>query len=209
MHFFDFTLSSAPARLVRLAVCTLLPAFVQEAAAVGMQRPGFGRSGAVQLPPPARPAPAPKSPPYLLVCLPPPLRFAEPVEPADPVSDLPTALGPPHPAGMLEEIAALNQQAAISPLPTATTPAAAPVDSSANPLAVTPPSSSVATSAEPSESADPATAPAALPRVGVSILPDDTPRAIRPEDVLVYFQFPATSPANNLPPPSSATYRQQ
>jgi hypothetical protein len=56
----------------------------------------------------------------------------------------------------------------------------------------------------------------------VSILPDDTRREIRPEDVLPFFQFPnasdngtvalpliVTQPASNPVPPSTATYRQQ
>lgn len=209
MHFFDFTPPSAPARLVRLAVCTLLPAFIQEAVAGGMQRPSFGRSSAVHLPPPVPPAPVPQSSPYLLVCLPPPLRFAEPVEPADPVSGLPTALGPPHPAGLLEEIAALNQQAAMAAPSAAVAPAASSAGSPAIPVAATPapsPSSAPAAADPAAPVAGPAAAP---PQTGISILPDDTPRAIRAEDVLVYFQFPAASPSNGLPPRSSATYRQQ
>ncbi|MET0262658.1 MAG: hypothetical protein ABW223_07155, partial [Rariglobus sp.] len=44
------------------------------------------------------------------------------------------------------------------------------------------------------------------PTGGISILPDDTPRVIRAEDVLMYFQYPLAAPANITPPPSSATY---
>lgn len=189
MHFSDFTPSSAPSRLVRLAVCTLLPAFIQELAAQDRQRP----------------ASTAKSPPYLLVCLPPPLRFAEPVESADPVSTQPVALGPPHPGGLLEEIAALNQQAAMTATPPATTPSDHSSDTVLSPIADMPAdASAVASVATPQASAPPAS-----PRLGLSILPDDTPRAIRAEDVLVYFQFPAAAPASDQPPQSSATYRQQ
>ena len=200
MHFFELTSPSTPARLVRLAVCTLLPAFIPDAAAGGMQRPSFGRSMPAHNPPSAPPAPAPQSSPYLLVCLPPPLRFAEPVQPADPVSGLPTALGPPHPGGLINEIAALNQEAAMS---TSTSPTVTPSDPSFS-------SSSSSSPPAPAVSATPGLVPAppVTPQGGVSILPDDTPRAIRPEDVLLYFQLPGSSPANGLPR-SSATYQQQ
>ncbi|MFT3868645.1 MAG: hypothetical protein QM715_09110 [Nibricoccus sp.] len=51
----------------------------------------------------------------------------------------------------------------------------------------------------------------------ISILPDDTRREIRAEDVLPYFQFPGSAdsssviinPAPAAAPPSTATYRQQ
>lgn len=53
----------------------------------------------------------------------------------------------------------------------------------------------------------------------INILPDDTRREIRPEDVLPYFQFPGAAdnnaptviinPAPAAAPPSTATYRQQ
>jgi hypothetical protein len=201
MHFFDFTSPSAPGRLVRLAVCTLLPAFIPEAVALSLQRSATtGRPSAAHVPPSA-PAPAPRSKPYLLVCLPLSLRFAEPVEPSDPVVDPVSVLGPPHPGGLLEEIAALNQQAAMSPSPSATAslPSLTPAASTAN----TEPSESSGTASSPS-------LPTASPQIGVAILPDDTPRNIRPEDVLIYFQFPAASPATpSSLPRSSATYKQQ
>jgi hypothetical protein len=203
MHFFELTSPSAPARLVRLAVCTLLPAFIPDAAAGGMQSPSFGRSMPAHTPPSAPPAPAPQSSPYLLVCLPPPLRFAEPVEPSDPVSGLPIALAPPHPGGLIDEIAALNQEAAM----TASAPGVTPSASSSPSAIPTVPSAPSASAA----SATPGLVPTSpdTPPAGVSILPDDTPRAIRPEDVLLYFQLPGSSPATGLPPRSSATYQQQ
>lgn len=193
MHFFHSKSFPATTRWVRLAICTLAPAFIQEAAAVGMQRPNPGRSNAVRLPQAPPPAPAPQSVPYLVVCVPLPLRFAEPVEIADPVSTLPTVLGPPHPGGLLEEITTLNQQAAQ------------PVSASSSAAALSPPSDSGTVSPDP-EVASIATAPL---QPGIAILPDDTPRAVRPEDVLVYFRLPASSPAHSPPPRSSATFRQQ
>jgi hypothetical protein len=193
MHFFDSKSFPATTRWVRLAVCTLLPAFIQEAAAIGMQRPNPGRSSAVRLPPPPAPAPAAPSAPYLLVCVPLPLRFAEPVATADPVSSLPTVLGPPHPGGLLEEIATVNQQAAL------------PFTGSFSAGTLSTESDSGAPSPDPGS----VPIPTSPPQVGIAILPDDTPRAVRPEDVLIYFQLPASSPTHTPPPRSSATYRQQ
>lgn len=206
MRYFYLTSPSAPARLVRLTVCALLPAFIPEAAAGDMQRLAQARNRAPSLPPTSLPAPSSKSAPYLLVSLPPPLRFAETIEPADPVSGQAAVLGPPHPGGLLEEIAALNQQAAMTASDPASSSAAAPS---------TPP--------EFAEPAGPPTGPdvAITPTItttattptsrlpGVSIIPDDTPRAIRAEDVLVYFQFPAATPPDRPPPRSSATYQQK
>jgi hypothetical protein len=206
MHFFDFTSPSAPTRLVRLAMCALLPALVQQAAAEGRPRHASGRSGAAHLPPSPAPEPPPSSTPYLLVCPPPPLRFAEPVEPADPVSTVPAALGPPHPGGLLDEIAALNQQAAMTATPPAAAPGQQAGDSAvAATTSPTPADISASSPAPPS----PAANASASPAISLAILPDDTPRAVRAEDVLVYFQFPAATPANDTPPRSSATYRQQ
>lgn len=209
MRYFHFTSPSAPARLVRLTVCALLPAFIPEAVAGDVQRPGLPRARVQPLTPPSLPDPYPKSAPYLLVSLPPPLRFAETVEPADPVSGQAVVLGPPHPGGLLEEIAALNQEAAIT--------ASAPVSPSAEPSSMPP---GFATPAEPpaelavtnttTATTITTTEQAPAPRqLGVSIIPDDTPRAIRAEDVLVYFQFPAATPPDRPPPRSSATYQQK
>lgn len=185
MHFSDFKSPSPPPRLVRLVLCALLPACLQEVVASGVSL-SARRPVARQ----AAPSSQSGSSPYLLVCLPPPLRFAETVEAADPVAPLPFVSGPPHPAGIIEEIAATNQEAAVAVQP--------PPPSNAPPPAH---------GAEVAGSADPAAAPP--PRETVSILPDQTPRQIRSEDVLFYFQYPASAPANNLPPPSSATYHQQ
>lgn len=206
MHFFDSTSPSAPARLVRLAVCTLLPAFIQDAAAVGVHRSFFDRSVTMLIPSRPRTIPAPIPVPYLLVCLPPPLRFTEPVEPADPVSGLPTALGPPHPGGILEEIAALNHQAAMTGPALDGTHGSSPPEKTD---ALTATSSVAVPPVTPGESSGPASIQPAPPQIGVAILPDNTTRTIRAEDVLVYFQLPASAPTNNTPPRSSATYQQQ
>jgi len=70
------------------------------------------------------------------------------------------------------------------------------------------------------EPLDPNTQPNPNGPKPVSILPDDTRREIRAEDVLPYFQFPGSTEsgaapvviinqAPATPPPSTATYRQQ
>lgn len=180
MHFPDFLSSTTPHPLARLVACALLPACIQEATAAT----------------PSHLASRPKSVPYLHVCPPSPLRFAEPVEvAADPVSSTPAVIGPPHPAGIVEEIAAMNQEAVIPPHPPA--PVVTPAASVPSPLAPEPGSQS---------ESSPETAG---PQSGISILPDETPREIRSEDVLFYFQFPASAPSNEALPRSSATYRQQ
>ncbi len=180
MHFPDFLSSATPHHLVRLVACALLPACIQETIA-GTQ---------------PHPASRPKSVPYLHVCPPPPLRFAEPVEvAADPVSSTPTVIGPPHPAGIVEEIAAMNQEAVIP------SPPPSPVVTPAPPV---PPPLESGSGSQSDASLD-----IASPQIGISILPDETPREIRSEDVLFYFQFPASAPSSEALPRSSATYRQQ
>jgi hypothetical protein len=190
MHFFASRPSSLPTHLVRLVVCALLPSCIHQANAGSFPRPGGHSASSHTLPTP-RPPKTSESAPYLLVCLPPPLRFAEPVETTDPVSPLPTVIGPPHPAGIIEEIAATNQQAAMVPSP--------PVASSTLPLTPDPTAR---------ESNDPV-AETPPPQSGIAILPDDTSREIRSDDVLLYFQFPSRPPPNDPLPRSSATYRQQ
>jgi hypothetical protein len=201
MHFIVFKFSTVPGRLVRLLVCALLPACASEAAA-GILTSSSRRQGNIPSFPSTRDTPPTPSTPYLLVCLPPPLRFAERIEPASRISSLPVAGAPLHPSGLIEEIAATNQHAAVSTQP------AAPVDTVKTDGTST-------TSAIPADAVTQTSNPSdvniivPVPEPGVSILPDDTPREIRAEDVLIYFRLPANSPANDLPPPSTATYQQQ
>jgi hypothetical protein len=183
MHSATLKSPSYPLHVVRLVICALLPACIQEVAASGLSRPSIRSSIMRTLPAPG-PATHGESSPYLLVCLPPPLRFAEPVEAADPVSPLPTVIGPPHPAGILEEIASTNHEAALPVTrPTATIPP--PVPAQAEVMI------------EP-----------ARPQTGVSILPDETPRVINSAEVLPFFEFPSTAPTSAIPR-SSATYKTQ
>lgn len=204
MHYFHFTSPSAPARLVRLTVCALLPAFIHESAASDMQRSALPSTRSQRLPSRSLPEPYPKSVPYLVVSMPPPLRFAETVEPTDPISGQAAVLGPPHPGGLLEEIAALNQQAAIS--------VSAPTSADGT-ISSMPPEFAASTEphAEPTvtNTTTITTTETTSSQPGVSIIPDDTPRAIRAEDVLVYFQFPGASSPDRTPPRSSATYQQK
>jgi hypothetical protein len=120
--------------------------------------------------------------PYLAVVLPRPLRFEAPPPPID--SHIPSA-APPNPGGPAEETALANRDSVA--------PSAEP-----SPAAQEAPASAAPPSARP--------APASLP-TPVSVIPDDTPRDIQPQDVLPYFQFPGSPPP--LPPPSSATYRRR
>lgn len=129
-----------------------------------------------------RPSAGGASRPYLAVILAPTLRFA-------PV--------PPPPAE-------LPRLASLEPVVRA---------AQTDPDASGPPDKAVAPA-----SPEPATAPAPagvdlppgdadrLPSA-VRILPDDTPRDLRPADFLPFFIFPGASPATV--PPSSATYRQR
>ncbi|CAM2821746.1 hypothetical protein [Rariglobus hedericola] len=183
MYIFEHHTPILQSQLVRLLVCALLPACIQEASAGSLTTRPRVRSDAGA----ARSSPAPLSSPYLLVCLPPPLRFAEPVEIGDVAHRTAHIVGPPHPAGITEEIAASNHDAALTTAP------AAPA--TVNPAETSP------------DVIPPVVAPLGVP--GVTILPDDTPRDIRAEDVLMYFQYARPAPPNTLPPPSSATYQQK
>ena len=129
----------------------------------------------------------PGSQPYLQVGAAPALRFATAKPPA-PVWHPPFVFTWPDLTTLAQEITAARA-AAPSAFPSAFPPAASPVGPAAQP---SPPS--------------PGLAPAPPP--GITILPDDTPRDLRSEEVLLYFQYPA-APAAGATPPSSATYRQK
>lgn len=141
--------------------------------------------------------------PYLLVCAPPPLRHAQPLPPP-PEPGVRVCDHADDPAAVAEEIAALNQQSALD----------APVGATTGP---TPPGLSADPAAAAATTVNPVVTggdtPAAIivepPAGGVSILPDDTPVAVRAEDVLLFFRFPGSRPAQGLPPPSTATYQLQ
>ena len=142
-------------------------------------------------------APLPYPAPYLAVVGPAPMRFREP--PAPPSFELePVAAGPAH----LEP----------DPPPPVLPPVKEKTDP-AVPVAI-PPKPSLGPSPSPEKKPD---EPDSVP-----ILPDDTRREVRPEDLLPFFQFPRNGgttlgvrvpvpPAPSAPalPPSSATYRQQ
>lgn len=204
MHLFASKSSPVPRQLVRLLVCALLPACAQDASA-GLRRPAAPSDGPEKT--------AAPSAPYLLACTPVALRFAEKVEPAPPILHPVVAGGPPHPAGLVEEIATANQQSALVPAKTSpadggAAAAAAAVADSGKAAAVAAASQSPETAAPVSPGAAPSIPAVPQPAVGgVVILPDDTPREVRAEDVLLYFRMPAASsvpaPAQ---PPSSATY---
>jgi hypothetical protein len=178
MHILEYHAPILQSQLLRLLVCTLLPACIQEAVAGTHIRSDAGV---------ARSSPAPVSAPYLRVCLPPPLRFADPVELVEPVARTTVAGGPPHPSGLTEEIAASNHDEALTAGPSAKAGTSAP--------------------GTVSDVILPKLAPIVAP--GVSVLPDDTPRDIRAEDVLMYFQYAQPAVPSTLPPPSSATYQQK
>lgn len=200
MYLTASTSSALPSHLVRLLVCALLPACIHQAAAASKTPVTLRRMGMVGSSESATSAPTPASAPYLLVCLPPPLRFAEIVVVSDPIVAPTVAGGPPHPSGIIEEIASANHASALA----AGAASVGPVGHENT----SPPDS--AGTRNTSTDNDPATAGTDTPSSslpGVSILPDETPRQIRAEDILLYFQFPATAPASGLPPPSSATYQ--
>ena len=140
----------------------------------------------------------PVSRPYLAVLSAIPLRFAPP-----PKFPLSAPHGPPAPPEPVKPIEAPEPVIATPPTPPPAEPEPAPAETTIS-AGESPP--------QPRES-------------GVSILPDDTRRDIRAEDVLPFFQFPAGNDASNagtvvVPftpaaptgptmPPSSATYKQQ
>jgi hypothetical protein len=209
MHHSVFKPSTSRSRVVRLVACVLLPACIPEAVA-GSLHLISSRAGTARNPPQSLPASPSDALPYLAVVLPPPLRFVEPPPPAaDPALSASMLLGPNDPAGLVGEIGALNQQAAMAVSPassSSTTPSGSGVTNAA-----TPPASSIAPAPgvpvpAPFEPSRPTVPP---PPSGVAILPDPTPRTIPAEDVLIYFRYPASSPSSGMPPPSSATYQQQ
>jgi len=174
--------------LTRRLSFVLLPALISEASA-SIIPPVFNRHE--------------RSQPYLRVCLPPPLRFSPPPVPPE-ISDPTLVMGPPNPGGPLEAISAANKES-ISP-EAHDAPAPSP-STSAQPQPI--PSSPAAAASNAATTT--ATPPSPASQTPVSqppaIIPDDTPRAVHPEDLLPYFRIPA-SPATTLPA-SSATYQQQ
>jgi hypothetical protein len=150
-------------------------------------------------------APATGAPSYLPVVGPPPLRFAQVPPPPD-LSTRPPSAAPPLPA-VAAEIAATNAASAKSaaPAPPGVTAAPPPCEASEGSRGTTP--------------AAPKPPPAKEPDV---LIPDDTKREIRPEEILPFFQFPGSGntttivlpavPSDAAPtrlPVSSAVYHQQ
>ncbi len=173
MHFPAFTPFLLPRSSGHLLACALPLVWAGNAVAARLPETTAGH----------------ESRPYLAVCPPPPLRFAQPVILAEPFFLNAIAAGPPHPSAKTEENASATN-AVAAPTPTG------PAESITHVAPVVPPSTR-------GDSAPPA-AP-----TGIAILPDDTPREIHPEDVLQYFRFPGGAPSAGLPPRSSATYEQK
>jgi hypothetical protein len=129
------------------------------------------------------------SDPYLLYVPPPPLRFEDPAPPPD-LSAHPAAGAPPKPtaAGLLAR------------------------DDRRSAPAVRP---AVSASVSSSSSSAPSKGPDVIlpkPPATPSILADDVPPAVKPEDFLPYFQFPGApaggSAVDHPAPLSTATYTQ-
>lgn len=126
--------------------------------------------------------------PYLKVVGAVSLRFGAEPPPPD-LTSKPAAGAPPHPAPMQTAVTVVTLETA--------------------PAAITPPLTPKAATTE----TPPVPAPARTNESTLSILPDDTRPAPRPEDFLPFFQFPGN---NSGPvrspgplPPSSATYQQK
>ncbi len=139
---------------------------------------------------------------YLLAVGPPPLRFEQVLPPPD-LSTRPVPAAPPLPAAMAE-IAAANL-ASAKPDP-GSTPASAPG-------AVTTPAPGGAVAAPGDTPAKPPAEKESSP-----LVPDDANHEVRLEEILPYFQYPASGrpapagsgqPDSNRLPVSSAVYRQQ
>lgn len=205
MPFSTTTLVRFTAKLSRCLSLALLPALASEARAISQpQRKQNVRS--------AQPAVVGKAGalPYLAALGPLPLRFARPgPEPTDEPPDSPKPK--------------MIAQAEITG-PDGKTPSKLPAE--------TPATGTLATGARPAQP-DPHTAeplsglsePNAQPQL--PILPDDTKRELRAEDVLPFFRYPGSAPASgdsglqilvpvtptqsqsNPLPPSSATYQQK
>lgn len=198
MKFLPPLLLAVWAGVARCISLALLPALTSEAVAVTVHQRGGARPRGFES---SSDLPAPGSAPYLAVVLPPPLRFKEVLPPPD-LANHPAAAAPPRPGGAREEVAASNRDSIV------------PITAEKAPEAVVQPT-------EPEEPMPAALkAPAGEMSVPVPILPDDTPRDVRAEDILPYFQYPGAlpreavvvpvpaNPATGRPlPPSSATYQ--
>ncbi|HRE83022.1 MAG TPA: hypothetical protein PLN52_18395 [Opitutaceae bacterium] len=192
MNFLSSQLFTSGSRLTRCVALTLLPILGSECHA--LTQPQRGAAQRRISPSVLSVTNAYRSTPYLALILPPPLHFRLAPPPIDPALRL-TAGAPPRPGGALEDVAAANQDSAIThPEDTDTT------DNSPPETAVTE-TPSVEIRSAPTRKVTP-----------VSIIPDDTPREIHAEEVLPFFQYPGSVPnaptAGSLPP-SSATYRQR
>lgn len=188
------------ARLFRGSVFLLALALGSEA--TPLAGPMLPRTG-LPAPPPARSnSERDASSPYLLAVGPPPLRFAQALPPPD-LSTCPSPAAPPLPA-VAEEIASTNAASARS-------------FAAVRGGEIAKPDQRQAMSAEAAREA-PSKAPEK--KETPALLPDDTQREIRPEEILPYFQFPGSgggtivvpanspSPESTRLPVSSAVYRE-
>jgi hypothetical protein len=140
---------------------------------------------------------------YLPAIGPPPLRFAQGPPPPD-LSTHPAAVAPPRPS-ITEEIAAANTASIKSATPSRSV--------------VPEQDQTIPTEVNPVASGAPVKGPGN--KEPQALLPDDTQRETRPEEILPFFQFPgsggttivvpsgATSQEPTRLPVSSAVYRQR
>jgi len=189
------------ARFLRSSVFLLVLALGSEA--TPRAGPPLLRAGP-PLPRSTRPSPENNgSSPYLLVIAPPPLRFAQALPPPD-LSTRPAPAAPPL-ASAMEEIAATNAAAARAALPYRGADGAGSEQRQTMPAEATP------------------AVPVKVPgkKESPALLPDDTEREVRPEEILPFFQFPnpggttivvppgPISPGPERLPVSSAVYRER
>jgi hypothetical protein len=195
MPFSTTTLLRFTAKLSRYLSLALLPALASEADAISQpQRKQNVRSAQLSG------LKAAGAMPYLAALGPLPLRFARPGP--EPTEEPPT---PPEPKAVV--------------LPADNTPVKEPAQ---NPAAQTP-APHVAPPEKPAD-VPPSILPEHAPQAALPILPDDTTRELRPEDVLPFFRYPTAAPSGEngvqvvVPftpaqpqspplPPSSATYQ--
>jgi hypothetical protein len=145
------------------------------------------------------------SSPYLLVIAPPPLRFAQ--APPPDLSTHPAPAAPPLPS-VMEDIATTNAASSRLVGPSRGADGTGSEQRQSAPSEVTP-AVPRAPAKAPGEKETPA------------LLPDDTQREVRPEEVLPFFQFPNSGGATIVVPPvstaperarlpvSSAVYRER
>jgi hypothetical protein len=205
MPFPTTTLVRFTAKLSRCLSLALLPALASEAHAVGQPQ----RKQSVPSAQPVASTPKASAAPYLAALGPLPLRFARPgIEP----TDEPPASPEPKPVAITETPASTKDKPAA--------PLEEKIEVTKTPSNIPPLQSGLAP-APLSEFSEP------YPQPALPILPDDTKRELRAEDVIPFFIYPtnANRPGDDgvrliaplridqtqpiVPPPSSATYQEK